>query len=211
MKEKIRHLIEAIVKLFSHVYTYKTYERLTYYNNLLYTYWIKNFSGDVGKNVQIKKPIVIEGGGEKYVSIGDGTIFQSHCHIGAWKQYGQDSYNPIIVIGKNCRIGEFCHISSIHYVHIGDGLLTGRYVYIGDNSHGNLSYEEGSIPPVQRKLQSKGGIEIGENVWLGDKVAVLSGVHIGNNVIVAANAVVTKDIPSNSLVGGVPAKVLKTL
>lgn len=211
MKDKIRYLIETFVQLWSHLYTYGLYERRTYYVNLLYTYWIKNFFGNVGKDVLIKKPIVIEGGGGKNVSIGDGTTFQSHCHIGAWKQYGHDSYDPNIVIGKHCSIGEYCHISSIDYVHIGDGLLTGRYVYIGDNSHGNLSYEEGSIPPVHRKLQSKGGINIGNNVWLGDKVAVLSGVHIGNNVIVAANAVVTKDIPSNSLVGGVPAKVLKTL
>jgi len=60
-------------------------------------------------------------------------------------------------------------------------------------------------------LKYKGEVVIGNNVWLGDKVAVLSGVHIGNNVIVAANAVVTKDLPDNSIAAGVPARVVKML
>ena len=94
---------------------------------------------------------------------------------------------------------------------IGDGLLTGRYVYIGDNSHGGLTAEESLLPPAQRKLISKGEIVIGNNVWIGDKATILAGVHIGDNVIVAANAVVTKDVQSNNVVAGVPAVVIKTL
>jgi acetyltransferase-like isoleucine patch superfamily enzyme len=60
-------------------------------------------------------------------------------------------------------------------------------------------------------LKSKGEVIIGNNVWLGDKVAVLGGVHIGNNVIVAANAVVTKDLPDNCMAAGVPAQIIKKL
>ena len=55
------------------------------------------------------------------------------------------------------------------------------------------------------------GVIIGNNVWLGDKVAVLSGVQIGDGVVVAANAVVTKDIPPYCLAAGVPAKVIKQI
>lgn len=48
-------------------------------------------------------------------------------------------------------------------------------------------------------------------MWIGDRVCILSGVHIGKGAVVAANAVVTKDVPANTVVGGVPAKVLKVM
>ncbi|MFC6177015.1 maltose acetyltransferase domain-containing protein [Companilactobacillus huachuanensis] len=54
-------------------------------------------------------------------------------------------------------------------------------------------------------------ITVGNDVWIGGNVTVIAGVHIGNNVIVAAGAVVVKDVPDNSIVGGVPAKVIKRL
>ncbi len=54
-------------------------------------------------------------------------------------------------------------------------------------------------------------ITVGNDVWIGGNVTVIAGVHIGNNVIVAAGAVVVKDVPDNSIVGGVPAKVIKSL
>lgn len=54
-------------------------------------------------------------------------------------------------------------------------------------------------------------MEIGNNVWIGDKSTILDGVHIGDNVIVGANSVVTHDIPSNSVAAGMPAKIIKQL
>ncbi|RRK09761.1 sugar O-acetyltransferase [Lactiplantibacillus garii] len=54
-------------------------------------------------------------------------------------------------------------------------------------------------------------ITVGNDVWIGGNVTVIGGVHIGNNVVVAAGAVVVKDVPDNCVVGGVPAKVIKTL
>ena len=54
-------------------------------------------------------------------------------------------------------------------------------------------------------------ITIGNDVWIGGNVTILPGVKIGNNVVIAAGAVVTKDIPNNSLVGGIPAKIIKEL
>ena len=59
--------------------------------------------------------------------------------------------------------------------------------------------------------QSKGEVEIGNNVWIGDKATILAGVVIGDNVIVAANSVVTKSVPSNTIVAGSPAKIIKQL
>lgn len=67
------------------------------------------------------------------------------------------------------------------------------------------------MPPIKRQLNSKGETIIGNKVWLGDNVVVLSGVKIGNNSIIGANSVVTKDIPSFSIAVGSPAKVIKTI
>jgi acetyltransferase-like isoleucine patch superfamily enzyme len=157
----------------------------------------------------------LQGGGAKLISIGDYTCIQSHSILGCWERYnafdGQQIFTPSITIGKNCSIGEYTQITSCNKITIGDGLLTGRYVYIGDNSHGGLTWEEADIPPIRRRLKTKGEIVIGNNVWIGDKVTILSGVIIGDNVIIGANSVVTHDVPSNTVAIGMPAKILKSL
>lgn len=66
-------------------------------------------------------------------------------------------------------------------------------------------------PQLERQLVSKGEVVIGNNVWIGDKAAILAGVHIGDGAIIGANSVVAKDVPANCVVGGIPAKVLRTL
>lgn len=197
--------------MWSYIYTYNMSYRLRGYRNTLYTLWIRNFIGKVGKGVSIHYPCLIQGGGQKNISIGDNTCFQGHNVLGCWVKYFGQSFSPSITIGLECNIGEYTQITAINKIVIGDGLLTGRFVYIGDNAHGGLSVEEASIPPVKRRLTSKGEIVIGNNVWIGDKVTVLGGVTIGDNVIVGANSVVTKNIPSNCIVAGAPAKILKSL
>lgn len=165
----------------------------------------------MGEHSTISKPCSLQGCGQKRISIGDYTCIQSHSVLGCWKRYGEQRFSPSLTIGSHCIIGEYNHITACNKITIGDGLLTGRFVYIGDNAHGGLSLEEAAIPPVERKLQSKGEVVIGNNVWIGDKATILAGVHIGDNVIVAANAVVTKDVPSNTMAAGVPARIIKSL
>ena len=65
------------------------------------------------------------------------------------------------------------------------------------------------INPLNRSLESKGPVIIGDNVWLGDRVSVLPGVKIGDGVIAAVNSTITKDVPPYAIVGGVPAKIIK--
>lgn len=150
--------------------------------------------------------------GCRYISIGKNTRIYENVILTAWDKYENQIFSPTIVIGENCNIGEHCHITACNRIEIGDGVLTGRYVYISDNSHGNpANAEEQNICPSKRPLHCKGPVVIGNNVWIGERVCVMSGVKIGDGSIIAANAVVTHDIPSGVLAGGVPAKVIKIL
>lgn len=115
-----------------------------------------------------------------------------------------------IYIGNNVNIGLNSNISSCNKVVIKDNVLIGRNVMINDNSHGSTSNITDIIDaPIYRPIVSKGPIIIGENVWIGENVAILGGVRVGHNSIIGANSVVTKDIPSFCIAGGVPARIIK--
>ena len=178
--------------------------------SLIYTRWIRWFLGECPEDSSILYPCVLQGDAKK-IRIGHHTCIQSHSILGCWRKYGNDLFEPTIIIGNNCSVGEFNQITACNKITIGDGLLTGRYVYIGDNSHGDLSWEESTIPPIKRSLKSKGEVVIGNNVWIGDKATILPGVKIGDNVIIGANSVVTHDVPSNCVAVGMPAKIVKKL
>lgn len=204
-------LITSFMWIAAKVYPYAWSERLHLYRDVLFTKWIRHFIGHVGRNALIGYGCRLWGGGQKHISIGDDTIIQRHAILGCWTHYQDHTFSPTITIGNHCNIGEYCHITAINRIVIGDGLLTGRFVLISDNSHGGLSREEAAIPPAARQLVSKGEVVIGRHVWIGDKATILAGVHIGDNAIVAANSVVTKDVPANSMVAGSPAQIIKTI
>lgn len=149
--------------------------------------------------------------GEKYISIGKGTTINKGCILTAWDRYGKQTFSPSIKIGENCCIGEHAHITACKEIIIGNNVLTGRRIYISDNTHGNSTKEELEIPPIKRPLYSKGPVIIEDNVWIGERVCILAGVHVGKGAIIAANAVVTHDVPPACIVGGVPAKILKAI
>lgn len=220
MKKLAKKTLTVLIRVVSFVFTYSLSLRLTQYRNTLYTMWIRNFLGKVGEKSSIHYPCRLEGGGSSCISIGSHTCIHSHCVLGCWKKYipqnvdgsyFEQHFEPEIIIGNNCSIGEYTQITAINKITIGNGLLTGRYVYIGDNAHGGLSLEEAVIRPARRQLRSKGKIVIGNNVWIGDKVTILGGITIGDNVIIGANSVVTHDIPSNCMCAGMPVKVIEEI
>lgn len=123
-------------------------------------------------------------------------------------EYGKST----IVIGDGVNIGDYCTISCCSCIQIGNGVRTGRMVMITDNSHGHTdSKDELDISPIKRPLVSKGHVIIDDNVWIGEKVSIMPNVHIGKGAIIAANAVVTKDIPAYSIAAGCPAHVIKII
>lgn len=160
-------------------------------------------------NGHIRNPNVLLG--LKYFNVGKGTLFCPKAELTAWSKYRDFTYQPRITIGKNCQFGRACHITAIGEITIGDNLLTGQYVIISDNAHGESTCKQISIPPLERELTTKGPIHIGNNVWIGDRVAILSGVTIGDGAIIGSNAVVTHDVPAGSVAGGVPARIIKKM
>lgn len=156
-----------------------------------------------GKNTLLSKNCFITGKGKLF--IGNNSSILSHAVI---ETCSQDS---TIKIGDNVSLGEYCHITALSNISIGNGTLTGRFVLISDNSHGNTDGAENNIIPLHRTLTTKGGIIIGKNVWIGDKATILQNVNIGDGAIIAANAVVTKSVPPYSVVAGNPARIIKSM
>ena len=108
-----------------------------------------------------------------------------------------------ITIGKNVFINSGCRFQDWGGITIGDGTLIGHNVVIATINHG--------LAPEKRHDNIPAPVTIGKNVWIGSNATVLPGVTIGENSVVAAGAVVTKDVPDNVIVTGVPAKVLKKI
>ncbi|MDL2219344.1 sugar O-acetyltransferase [Ruminococcaceae bacterium OttesenSCG-928-O06] len=108
-----------------------------------------------------------------------------------------------ITLGKNVFINSGCRFQDQGGVRIGDGALIGHNAVLATLNHG--------FAPQDRSTTYPAPIVIGNHVWLGANVTVIGGVTIGDNAIVAAGAVVTKDVPANVIVGGVPAERIRSL
>jgi acetyltransferase-like isoleucine patch superfamily enzyme len=108
-----------------------------------------------------------------------------------------------ISVGKNVFINSGCRFQDQGGITIGDGALIGHNVVLATLNH--------DIDPNKRCTMHPAPIVIGKNVWIGANATVVPGVTIGDGSIIAAGAVVTKDVPANVIVGGVPAKVIKKI
>lgn len=203
----MKFIIYFIVRFFYKLYNNNTSKKLQYYKDRFYSIWLSYGFKSIGHNVLFDNPISLIG--EEYISIGDNTTFRKLCILTAHSQYLNYNFTPQITIGNDCHFGQHNHITAINEIQIGDGVLTGSWVTITDNAHGNTDYESLKLKPAERKLFSKGKVVIGNNVWIGDKATILPGVTIGDGAIIAANSVVTKDVPAYSVVGGIPAKIIK--
>ena len=151
--------------------------------------------------------------GEQYISIGSNSSIGDYGRLTAYFQYDKTKqhFSPKIMLGDNCNIGPQSHITSINRIEIGNNVLTGPRVLITDNAHGESSIQMMNIAPIYRPLQSKGPVIIEDNVWIGEGAMIMPNVHIGKGCIIAANSIVTSNIPPYSIAAGIPAKVIKSL
>ena len=108
-----------------------------------------------------------------------------------------------ITVGKNVFINACCHFQDHGGVSLGDGCQIGHNVVFATLNHG--------LAPEDRQTTYPAPITLGENVWVGSNSTILQGVTIGDNAVIAAGAVVTKDVPENTIVGGVPARIIRKI
>jgi len=188
---------------------YKILNRLTILAERLISQFSRYRFRTCGYGFLLKGPSNILGG--EFIDIGNNFSCFSRLRLEAYSRFGEQKFSPQITIGNNVSLNFDCHIACIDKIIIEDNVLVASKVYISDHSHGRNSIEEISIPPGKRKLYSKGPVIIRDSVWIGEGACILAGVEIGRCSIVGANSVVTKSIPPNSIVGGVPAKVIKCL
>lgn len=177
-----------------------------------------------GKIVFIGRKVTIKS--KKHISCGSGISIEDYCYIDALCKNG-------IRIGNNFSLGRNSTIECTGVIRdLGDGLEIGDDVGIAANAfisvRGKVSIGSSTIfgpgvklfsenhifadkdTPIYLQGATKKGIKIGEDCWIGADSIILDGVTIGKGCVVAAGAVVTKDVPDYSVVGGVPAKIITT-
>ena len=127
----------------------------------------------------------------RFVWIGDGSKIRSH--------------EGLVEIGAKTVIGQECTISAYRRVRIGEQCVIADRAMFIDFDHG--------VVEVERSIREQGiymrDVEVGSNVWIGYGACVLRGVRVGDNSIVGTNSVVTKDVPANAVVAGIPARVIR--
>jgi len=184
--------------------SYKYFFRL----GKLYTWIIKKKFRHLGKNSVIMP--VLNSANERYISIGDNVDIGAFCRITVSTEFGghkvKSENKTRIKIGDNVSIGNNSFISANNNIEIGNHVIMSAYVFITDHDHGFADMEK-SIN--EQPLSEGGSVKIGDNVFLGVKSSVLKNVTIGERSVVAANAVVTKDVPAFSVVAGNPARIIK--
>lgn len=145
----------------------------------------------LGRGLELK----IEPAGEirfgRFVWVGDGTKIR--CHEGT------------VEIGAKTVMGQECTISAYQRVRIGDECVIADRAMFIDFDHGVVEVER----PIRLQGIYKRDVEVGNNVWIGYGACILRGVSVGDNSVIGANSVVTKDVPANAVVGGIPARVIR--
>jgi acetyltransferase-like isoleucine patch superfamily enzyme len=150
--------------------------------------------------------------GTKYLQIGRNFYAHSNLWIEAIPEYKEQIFTPSITIGDNVSMGDAVHISCNTKIHIGNHVLFGSNVFVGDHQHGRYSGSDqthSKLIPSHRPLSVSLGIEIGDNTWIANNVVITGGVTIGRGCIIAANSVVNQDIADGMIAAGSPARAIK--
>ncbi|HEU4598706.1 MAG TPA: acyltransferase [Solirubrobacterales bacterium] len=127
----------------------------------------------------------------RFVWIGDGTKIR--CHEG------------VVEIGEKSVLGQECTISAYQHVRIGEQCVIADRAMFIDFDHGVVEVER----PIRVQGIYKRDVEVGNNVWIGYGACVLRGVSVGDNAVIGTNSVVTKDVPANAVVAGIPARIIR--
>jgi acetyltransferase-like isoleucine patch superfamily enzyme len=129
--------------------------------------------------------------------------------LGRWSWIGHGSkirsHEGTVSIGAKTVLGQECTISSFQHISIGRECVIADRVMMIDFDHGMVEVER----PIRLQGIYKRDVHVGNNVWIGYGACILRGVIVGDNAVIGTNAVVTKDVPANAVVGGVPARLIR--
>jgi acetyltransferase-like isoleucine patch superfamily enzyme len=134
---------------------------------------------------------------------------RGRIELGRWSWLGHGTkircHEGAVSIGAKTVLGQECTISAYQHVSIGRECVIADRVMLIDFDHGVVEVDR----PIRLQGIYKRDVRVGNNVWIGYGACILRGVTIGDNAIVGTNAVVTRDVPENAVVAGVPAKVVR--
>jgi acetyltransferase-like isoleucine patch superfamily enzyme len=129
--------------------------------------------------------------------------------LGRWSWIGHGTkircHEGVVEIGAKTVMGQECTISAYQHVTIGRECVIADRVMLIDFDHGMVEVDR----PIRLQGIYKRDVKVGNNVWIGYGACILRGVTVGDNAVIGTNAVVTKDVPANAVVGGVPARVIR--
>lgn len=162
-----------------------------------------------GRNVSLRRDAALSG--LSHMEFGEGFHAYARLRMDAIEGYMGDKFNPRIRIGSGVIIQSDCHVGAVGVIDIGDETLIASKVFISDHSHGDPGGTDRNVAPAKRRLRYKGPIRIGPRCWIGENVAILGGVNIGEGCVIGANSVVTKDVPAWSVAVGAPARVVRVM
>jgi acetyltransferase-like isoleucine patch superfamily enzyme len=145
--------------------------------------------------------------------IGPGVVLQighnARIELGRWSWLGHGTkircHEGVVSIGAKTVLGQECTISAFQHVSIGRECVIADRVMLIDFDHGMVEVER----PIRLQGIYKRDVNVGNNVWIGYGACILRGVTVGDNAVIGTNAVVTKDVPANAVVGGVPARLIR--
>jgi acetyltransferase-like isoleucine patch superfamily enzyme len=148
------------------------------------------------------------------VFIGPGCTLQiggsGRIELGRWSWIGHGTklrcHEGVITLGAKSVLGQECTISAYQHVSIGRECVIADRVMMIDFDHGVVDVEQ----PIRLQGIYKRDVRVGNNVWIGYGACILRGVTVGDNAVIGTNAVVTRDVPENAVVAGVPARVVRT-
>lgn len=152
--------------------------------------FLRSSFGRLGEGSVIVSPIAIRGLSQMF--IGRNLLVREHGWL-------QTEFDSTLTIGNDVFIGYRCHIHAVDDLVIGDRTMIANDVTISSGAHGADNHTE---------VLKDGPITIGRNVFIGEKVLIKGGISIGDDAVVGAGSVVTRDVPAGATVAGVPARVL---